>query len=77
LPGAQATVLWNDRVGDHFVCHILDIDTRQRRTIDAPVYALSPDGTWAVSTDFDVLFGMTREEFDAQDRPGGSDPGGR
>jgi hypothetical protein len=52
LPGARATVLWNDRVADRFVCHILDVNTRQRRTIDAPVYAVSPDGTWAVSTDF-------------------------
>jgi hypothetical protein len=34
------------------VCHILDIKTRERRTIDSPIYALSPDATWAVTTDF-------------------------
>jgi hypothetical protein len=45
-------VLWNDRREDRFVCHILDVKTGERRTLPHPVYALSPDGRWAVTTDF-------------------------
>jgi hypothetical protein len=44
--------LWNDRAEDRFVCHILDAGTSERRTIPAPVYALSPDGRWGVRPDF-------------------------
>jgi hypothetical protein len=52
LPGSKTEVIWNDRDGDRYVSHILDIQTRQRRTLPAPVYAISPDGKWAVSPDF-------------------------
>jgi len=55
-PGSKSEVLWNNRVdtsdGGRFVCHILDIDTQQRRTIPHPIYTVSPDGRWAVSPDF-------------------------
>ncbi|NLX98503.1 MAG: hypothetical protein GXY83_20275 [Rhodopirellula sp.] len=51
-PGSGSEVLWNDRQGDRFVCHILDVFTRQKRTIPHPVYTVSPDGRWAVSPDF-------------------------
>ena len=52
LPGSKTEVLWNDRQDDKFVCHILDVQTRKQRTLPAPVYAVSPDGRWAISTDF-------------------------
>jgi hypothetical protein len=52
LPGKEATVLWNDRDGDRFVCRLLDLQTERRWTIDTPVYSVSPDGTWAVTPDF-------------------------
>lgn len=52
LPGTPSTVIWNDREGDRFVAHILDVGTRERRTIASPIYAVSPDGKWAVSCDF-------------------------
>ncbi|HYW79820.1 MAG TPA: hypothetical protein VE890_09605, partial [Thermoguttaceae bacterium] len=55
-PGSNSEVLWNDRIatpdGERFVCHILDVHTRQRRTIPHPIYTVSPDGRWAVSPDF-------------------------
>ena len=51
-PGSSREVLWNDREGDHFVCRVLDVETRDRRTLPFPVYAVSPDGTWAVAPDF-------------------------
>lgn len=52
VPGSGAEVLWNDRQEDRFVCHILDVKSGERRTLPHPVYALSPDGRWAVATDF-------------------------
>lgn len=51
-PGSNDEVLWNDRQGDHFVCHILDVKTRKKRTIPRPIYSVGPDGRWAVSLDF-------------------------
>jgi hypothetical protein len=52
LPGSQNEVIWNDREKDRFVCHILNVETRERRTIPYPIYTVSPDGRWAVSPDF-------------------------
>lgn len=52
LPGSASTVLWNDRVDGRYVCHILDVTTRDARTIEHPVYAVSPDGRTAVAPDF-------------------------
>jgi hypothetical protein len=55
IPGSQSEVLWNDRDGDHYCCRILDVKSRKLRTIPHPVYAVSPDGTTAVSLDFGRL----------------------
>lgn len=52
LPGSDSKILWNDRQGERFVCHILDVFTGERRTLPHPIYSVSPDGKWAVSTDF-------------------------
>jgi len=52
IPGSKTEVIWNDREGQHYVSHILDVKTGKRRTLSAPVYALSPDGKWAVHADF-------------------------
>ena len=52
LPGSASEVIWNDRDGDRFVCHILDTGSGKKRTLPQPIYALSPDGTWAVAPDF-------------------------
>lgn len=51
-PGSKSEILWNDRRGDRFVCHILDVFTRKKRTIPHAVYTVSPCGKWAVSPDF-------------------------
>jgi hypothetical protein len=58
IPGSRSRVLWNDREGDRFVCRILDVETKEMRTISHPVYALSPDGKTAISTDFSRLAEM-------------------
>jgi len=58
LPGSKSEVLWNDRDGDRFVCHILDVLTKKKRTIPFAIYTVSPDGTWGLSTDFRRLNDM-------------------
>lgn len=52
VPGSKSKVLWNDREGDRFVCRILDVATRESRTIPHPVYSVSPDGKTEVTPDF-------------------------
>jgi hypothetical protein len=51
-PGSKSEVLWNDRQGDRFVSHILDVFTRERRTVAHAIYTVSPCGKWAVAPDF-------------------------
>jgi hypothetical protein len=43
IPGSKSEIIWNDRAGDRFVSHILDVKTRKRRTLPAPIYTLSPE----------------------------------
>ena len=56
IPGSRDEVIWNDRVKDglqeRFVAHVLNIKTGRKRTLPAPVYALSPDGRYAIAPDF-------------------------
>ncbi len=52
IPGSDSRVLWNDRQGDRFVCHIRDVKTGRQRTIPHPIYCLSPDGRTAFNADF-------------------------
>ena len=51
-PRSKTEILWNDRQADRFVCHILDVQTSQKRTLPNPLYTLSPDGRMAVAPDF-------------------------
>jgi len=50
-PGSASEILWNDREGDRFICHVLNTRTGQRRTLPRAVYTLSPDGRTAVGAD--------------------------
>ncbi|WP_435017202.1 hypothetical protein TA3x_004797 [Tundrisphaera sp. TA3] len=52
LPGSKTEVIWNDRADGQYVSHVLDVATRSRRTIPAPIYAVSPDARWAIAPDF-------------------------
>ena len=51
-PGSATEVLWNDREDERFVCRILDVESRQLRTLPHPVYHVSPDGQYALGLDF-------------------------
>lgn len=55
IPRSRTRILWNDRGEEGFVCHLLDVASRQRRTIPHPIYTLSPDGKTAISVDFSRL----------------------
>ena len=55
IPGSQSEILWNDRDGDHYCCHILDVHSGNVRTIPHPIYTLSPDGKTGLSLDFSRL----------------------
>jgi hypothetical protein len=52
LPGSKDEVIWNDRVDNHFVSHVMNVRTRKTRTLPGPIYTVSPDGKWAVYPDF-------------------------
>lgn len=52
VPGSSSEIIWNDRQDGQFVSHILDVKSSKKRTLPATIYALSPDGRWAVTTDF-------------------------
>ena len=60
IPGSDSKVIWNDREGDSFVSHIVDIHTKEKRTLPFPIYTLSPDGKTAMSLDFDRVNNLRR-----------------
>jgi hypothetical protein len=45
-------VIWNDREGDRFVSRIFDVSTGRTSSLPYPVYAITPDGTSALTLDF-------------------------
>jgi hypothetical protein len=60
LPNSDTDVIWNDRQGDQFVSHIMNIKTMEKRTLPFAIYALSPDGIHAVTTDFERINNLRR-----------------
>lgn len=54
-PGSENEVLWNDLVDNQFVCHILNVETMKKRTIDSPIYTVSPNGEFGLTLDFERI----------------------
>ncbi len=52
IPGSKTKVLFNDREDGKYVCRILDVESRQMRTVPHAIYAISPDARTAVVSDF-------------------------
>lgn len=52
IPGSKDEIIWNDRVNGSFVCHIYNITSGKKRTLPKAIYTLSPDGKWAIGTEF-------------------------
>ena len=55
-PGSKSEILWNDREDDRWVCHVLDVFTGQKRTIEHSIYSIAPDGKTAVTVDYGRLW---------------------
>ena len=52
VPGSGSEVIWNDRQNGQYVSHVVNVFTGKKRTLPKAIYALSPDGKWAVGTEF-------------------------
>lgn len=50
-------IVWNDRSDDgkHYVCRVYDFRTGKKRTLPRPIYDLSPDGSTALTHDFERM----------------------
>ncbi|WP_020531261.1 hypothetical protein [Flexithrix dorotheae] len=51
-PGSDSEVIWNSRKGEKFVSIIYDIKTKKQKVFPRAVYALDPQGKFAVCSDF-------------------------
>jgi len=58
LPETTSKVIWNERGDKDYRCRVLDIESNRSNTFPWPIYALAPDGSWGVSTDFRRLNDM-------------------
>jgi len=61
LPGSRSEVIWNDRVEGKLVSHITDVRSGKRRTLPGPIYCLSPDARYGLTTDFRRLYDVRPE----------------
>ncbi len=52
LPNKAGEIMWNDREGDDFCCHVLEVQSGKKRILPSPVYTVSPDGCWGLAPDF-------------------------
>ena len=52
IPGSDREIIWNDREGGRFVCHVLDVHSGKKRTLGSPIYTVSPNGRTAIGADF-------------------------
>lgn len=55
IPGSDSLVIWNDRIDNNFVSHVMNIYTKTEHILPFAIYALSPDGIHAVTTDFERI----------------------
>lgn len=55
VPGSDSLIIWNDRKDENFVSHLYNIYTGEEKILPFAIYALSPDGIHAVTTDFERI----------------------
>ncbi len=55
IPESDSLVIWNDRKGGQFISHVFNIYTKEETILPFAIYALSPDGEHAVTTDFERI----------------------
>lgn len=71
VPGSDSEVIYNARDGDQFISYIQDVFTGEKRKLPRAIYSVSPDGEYAVGTDF-ARIDDTRPGYGYK---GGIDPG--
>lgn len=55
IPGSDYEIIWNDIQNGKFVSHVLNIKTKEKRTLPKAIYTLSNDGTFALGTEFNRI----------------------
>ena len=55
IPGSKEEIIWNDIQNGKFVSHVLNIRTKEKRTLPKAIYTLSNDGTFALGTEFNRI----------------------
>lgn len=55
MPNDCRKITYNDYDGKHYYAHILDVDTKEDRIIDKPLYDITPNGKYGLSLDFERL----------------------
>lgn len=68
MPNNHREVVFNDFDGKEYFARILNVDTKEERRIDAPLYDISPDGRYGLSIDFERL-GVKRPGYGYTCRP--------
>ena len=58
IPGSSDQVIWNDIIDGKFISKLHNISSGKERILPLPVYTLSPDGTYALSADFNRIQNM-------------------
>ena len=66
IPGSDDHIIWNDQQDGQYISRVLSIKSSETKTLPKPIYALSPDGSYAVGTEFNRIQNM---------RPGYGYPG--
>lgn len=68
MPNNNREVVFNDFDGKEYFARILNVDTKEERRIDAPLYDISPDGRYGLTIDFERL-GVKRPGYGYICRP--------
>lgn len=55
-PGSDSEILWNDREGDRYVCRIMNVNTREMRSVPRAIGTVSPCGRWGLGEDFSRIW---------------------
>lgn len=55
IPGSDEEVIWNDREGDKHISRVVNIKTGKKRILPEPIYALAPNGQFAIGTAFNRI----------------------
>ena len=55
IPGSENEIIWNDREKGKLISRIYSISNGSTRTLPKPIYTISPDGSFALTLNFERL----------------------